>query len=517
MEMNLTNLSLRAIQIRLFLTCWMIFVLHFATDFVREHYLVLSIVDDFSFRLDKYADLHPDIFVIPGRGAYHGANPGASMIGAIPYFIFKPIIHRIAHYDPKAAPRPPSGEEISAEYKDPRPLRVKFYKQVRERGLDKLFGLVGFVTMAFAMAPLSALSAVMMFNTLGKLGLSNQLSLGMSLLYALGTPIFFRTGYLNQNLMVGSFAFIAFSLLWQPEERNPSRVRFRYILAGFLGGLAFLCDYSGGIALFLVGCYGLLRRMDSVSFPQAFKDSLWYAVGAMGPVVLLWFYQWSCFGNPFYPPQHHMAPKEWMDVGYQGVGWPTKELTWRLLFDPQFGLFIASPILLLAFFAPVLTHFKKNILPARETWFALIFFVAFLLFFGSVQYTRLQWNTGIRYIIPVIPFLFLLTVAVLIRMPRIWAYTFAVLAFAESWCMSMVRNQSFQTGILDSVIQVFLQGFQLPWLTTLSKMAAQYAPFLENGGVSPLPLFVLWGSLIYGIWRFKLPGEKVQKLDVPEK
>jgi hypothetical protein len=81
----------------------------------------------------------------------------------------------------------------------------------------------------------------------------------------------------------------------------------------------------------------------------------------------------------------------------------------------------------------------------------------------------------------------------------------------------MVRNQSFQTGILDSVTQVFLQGFQLPWLTTLSKMAAQYAPFLENGGVSPLPLFVLWGALIYGIWRFKLPGEKVQKLDAPER
>ena len=31
---------------RLFLTCWIIYVIHFATDFVREHYLVVSIAED---------------------------------------------------------------------------------------------------------------------------------------------------------------------------------------------------------------------------------------------------------------------------------------------------------------------------------------------------------------------------------------------------------------------------------------------------------------------------------------
>ena len=41
-------------RIRLFLTCWVVFCLHFATDFVREHYLVVSIVEDASFDLNKY-------------------------------------------------------------------------------------------------------------------------------------------------------------------------------------------------------------------------------------------------------------------------------------------------------------------------------------------------------------------------------------------------------------------------------------------------------------------------------
>ncbi len=76
------------IRVRLFLTCWMVYVLHFATDFVREHYLVVSIVEDHAYRLDKYYGLHVDIFRNPPEakveGAHHGANPGLPMLAAIP-------------------------------------------------------------------------------------------------------------------------------------------------------------------------------------------------------------------------------------------------------------------------------------------------------------------------------------------------------------------------------------------------------------------------------------------------
>jgi hypothetical protein len=145
----------------LFLTCWLIFCLHFATDFVREHFLVLSIVEDFSFRLDKYMGLHNDIFMTPNHGAHHGANPGASMIAAIPCFIFKPVtnyLERNLAFNVKHH----GGENSTPEYKDNRPARTKFYKQVREKGLDIKFGLIGGIAMVFCMAPLSALGAVVM-------------------------------------------------------------------------------------------------------------------------------------------------------------------------------------------------------------------------------------------------------------------------------------------------------------------------------------------------------------------
>ena len=60
------------------------------------------------------------------------------------------------------------------------------------------------------------------------------------------------------------------------------------------------------------------------------------------------------------------------------------------------------------------------------------FTVAFLLFFSAVQYTQLQWVTGIRYIVPVIPALFLLAFVCLLRLPPAVRYPILVLAFAES-------------------------------------------------------------------------------------
>ena len=210
-------MSERSIQVRLFLTCWIIFVLHFATDFVREHYLVLAIAEDGSFRLDPYVGLHYDIFVTLDHGAHHAGNPGASMVAAVPYFFLMPAVNRIS----KLFSRPQPTEVEKAVYYDPIAARVQFYQMVRQRGLDIKFGLAAMITMVFCMAPLTALSAVFMYRAIKTLGLANGVSLGMSLVYALGTPVFFRSGYLNHNLMLGIFGFIAFVLIWQGDFGHP--------------------------------------------------------------------------------------------------------------------------------------------------------------------------------------------------------------------------------------------------------------------------------------------------------
>src|SRR3989337_2873672 len=92
------RMSGRSIAIRLFLSCWLIYVLHFATNIVREIYLALAIGDHFSFRVDEYASLHPDIFEKQGYGWHIDNSPGASMLAAIPYVATRPLIGSVSKY-----------------------------------------------------------------------------------------------------------------------------------------------------------------------------------------------------------------------------------------------------------------------------------------------------------------------------------------------------------------------------------------------------------------------------------
>ena len=87
--------SSRSIALRLFFTCWLVYTLHFATNTVREIYLALGIGDHFSFRVDEYAHMHPDLFEKEGYGWHIGNNPGASMLAAIPYALARPVIDPI--------------------------------------------------------------------------------------------------------------------------------------------------------------------------------------------------------------------------------------------------------------------------------------------------------------------------------------------------------------------------------------------------------------------------------------
>jgi MFS family permease len=491
---------------RLFLTCWVVYSLHLATDFSREHYLVKSIVDDHSFAMDPYYGLHRDIFVNPPeakvQGAHHGANPGISMLAALPYFAVKPVTDAI---DQRIrAGRPPA--DTVATYDDPRGRRVAFYQEVYRRGWDIRFGLITIVTQVLFNAPLAAAGAVVMRALLGWMGLAPGPALGFALLYAFGTPAFFRAGYLSQNLGIAVFALAAFALLWDPGRRVRLATRSRLLLAGLLGGLCLLADYSGALPLGLLGLYAWWRRADASGWKGGFRDSLWYAAGAIGPVLALWWYQWASFGHPFYPPQHWMPPVDWIELGYQGVGGPQADLAALLLFEPRYGLLVALPMTFLLLGLPWLLWKRRSILPAREAIFSLALTVALIVFFSAVHYTRLQWVHGFRYLMPIVPFVFLAAVAVMARWPRAAVAAVAVVSVVISWSMAMVRSQG---AIAENVVRVFVEGFQLPWLTVVSKMSAQYLPWLE-GRPSAIPFLGLAGAIVAAIWTLREPWRRVR-------
>ena len=119
-------------------------------------------------------------------------------------------------------------------------------------------------------------------------------------------------------------------------------------------------------------------------------------------------------------------------------------------------------------------------------------------FFSGSNYTRLQANTGIRYMSSTIPFLFLPAALVLTRLPRLLICFLVILSVTQAWSLAMYRDVEGDLGVLDPILQAFLGGFSLPALTTLGRIDG-YARFFEFGP-SPLPFFCLAAALIYTIW-----------------
>ncbi|MBL8168264.1 MAG: hypothetical protein JNJ50_08935 [Acidobacteria bacterium] len=489
--------SVRSIAVRLFLTCWLVYGLHFATNIVREIYPALALGDHFSFRLDEYANLHPDLFEKPGYGWHINNNPGVSFVAAIPYAIARPVIDRVVARVQQQ--RLASGQEPPA-YNSPWPMAQEFYKTSWQRGFDIKFGLAALVMQLFCMAPISALGVVAMFYALRQVFVSDRAACWLALLYAFGTPVFFRTGYLNHNLMLGHFLFMGFVAMWNPSGSTRWTTQTRFFLGGLTGGTAFFFDNSGAILLLALFAYGLAQRWRLThSLTDVVRHGWWYFLGTLGPVGLLWFYQWKSFGHPLYPGQHWMPAVHWSEQGYQGLSLPRADLFFSQLFDSRYGLFVSCPLLLLALLAPWINRQRQGRLANFELWAMLGIFAALLLFCSGVHYSQLQFNTGVRYLAPIFPYLFIAAALVLMRLPAVVAYLIATLSVAEAWCMAMYRDVERGLGVLDPVLHVLLGGFQLPVLTTVSRLSGQFGELLSNG-VSPLPLFALMGVILYGIW-----------------
>lgn len=489
------RLTTTSIAWRLFFTCWIVYGLHFATDVVREHYPAVALGDHFSFRLDEYGGLHPDLFEKPGYGWHIGNNPGISMLAAVPYALSRPLVDRIVSRVETG--RRERGDTVAPAFDSPRFTSPVFYQEAYRRGLDVKLGLAAFVTHSFFMAPASALAVLLIFFTLRALLRNDRLAFWLSVLYAFGTPVFYRTGFLNHNLVLGHIAFAGMVAVWNPHGGTRLSGGRRALLAGLAGGTALLFDYSGVVLLLGLFAYVLVKRLAAGGVRLAIADGLRYVLGSVPPVLLLWLYQWRAFGNPFLPGQHWMPPVKWIELGYQGYGGPQLDLLLALAFDPRFGLFITAPVLLLAF-AALLPGRRTPGLPALELAACILIPVATWIFFSGSNYTQLQWNTGMRYMAPALPFLFVPAGLVLLRLPRTAVALIGLGSVVLNWCMAMSRIPWRPLGVFHSVLDVFTAGFQLPALTTLSQMEAFRAWVPER--VTPLPLFALAAALIFLLW-----------------
>jgi hypothetical protein len=493
-SMPKTDLMIRAVAIRLFLTCWLIYGLHFATNTVREIYPALSLGDHFSIDVSEYNGLHPDIFELPGRGVFINNNPGASFLGAIPYALTRPVVDAVVNTVQQTREANPG---YIPEYDSIYPMAREFFQESYRRGYDIKFGLAAGVMQVLLMAPLSALSVVVVYFVLLNLTRKSKESLILALFYAFATPIFYRTAQLNHNLLQSHFALFAFVLLWKPWNTTQQVKAIHWLFAGLFAGYTLVLDYSGVVIIIALGCYAFARWISTPVQERKLSLIATFGVGVLLSVAMLLGYQWIAFGNPLLPAQYYMPATTYSGHGFNGIDWPQASLFFELALNYRYGLFISAPFLLLALYVPAWFRQDLRIVAKRETIFILLFSLVFFLFTSANQFARMQFNSGIRHVVPVTPFLFLIAAGVFLKIPRWLQISFGVVTLYWSWCLAMYRDVELGAGIFEALTQITLGGPQLPWLMTLKRLG------MIPDWVSAWIIFLFAGIILWGIWAFQ--------------
>lgn len=482
---------------KLALTVWLVYSVFATTNVARETYLALAIAERGSLRVDPYQGLHPDLFEVPGRGWYINNNPGASFLGALPYLMARLPLEALYRWKPQlVAPKPPAG------YDDPRPNRTRFMNASRARGLDVKLGLAAIVTGVGLMAPLGALAAWLVAGFLRNRGVDERRAAGLGLLYALATPIFFRSAFLNQNALLAHCVLGAYLLLagWRPRPPGARVPAAQLAGVGALLGYGLVCDYSAAPVLLAVGLW-ILAMHAPHGVGRTLGAGAAYTAGALPMIALLLAYQWAAFGSPWFPAQRYMPATTYSVIGWNGFFVPTRELLLGNLFDLRYGLFAFCPMLIAAFAAPFV---RRSAADPDDLQLRGIFgvFVALYLFSSANQFANLQWNTGVRYLVPLVPVLFFAMLPVLGAMHRAARIALVAASLVISLAVSMTRE-----SVSDALAMVFTTGPTLPVFIVLEKMASGY-PALQFGILGPLVVLGGLSLLLLLLWRPELIGRE---------
>lgn len=456
----------RARSVRVFFACWLVYVVFWAPYIVREHYPAVTLAEQGNLNVERYLGWSDDLFRGPRGGAFINNNPGASLTGAIPLILLRPLLARVDEWN-QNLPRNETRQDSDA-----------FYSRAARDGRLFYFLLIGFITVTLVMAPLTAGVMGWMCAKLIEAGIPGRSAAGAALLTGLGTPLLFRTGYLNHNLLVADAGFASLLLLWDRKDR--ALTTSRAMGAGLLAGYSLLCDYSGVVVILTAGAYVWMRGRGQ-SRPLRL---LWaFAGGVIPGAAALLVYQGWAFGSFYLPSQQFMPATAPTSQGYRGFSWPSPALAWALFVDPRFGLFAYCPALILAFFAPFARRVRYR-LPRRETWLLLGYFGVFVVFCSANQYSWLQPLTGFRYLVPVVPGMALLALQAGQALPR-WA---KIAVSCETCVRSVLIAMSHENDLRRSLTGLWHREFEMLWMVRLRWAGLPAGPLAATKVIAALCL-----------------------------
>jgi len=289
--------------------------------------MVVAVVDDGTFQIDDYVENTVDYAKV-GEHYYSDKSPGAAFLGIPVYAVLRmfldlPIMDGVMD-------RLASNEAL----KD----------TLREGGTGLLEHKVRFaiaqVALTFVASALpTALLGALMYRLLARFTARPWPRIGLVLGYGLLTPAFAYAGAFYGHQLSAMCLLGAFYLVFMGTKPLPTR---SLLAVGLLLGYSVITEYPSAlivVVLFLYTFYRLSarRRIGWVVLTGALVAAGWM------------IYNNAVFGSPFelgyshselWTEQHH--------AGFMSLTWPHWEAIWGITFSPFRGLFVLSPLLLLA-------------------------------------------------------------------------------------------------------------------------------------------------------------------------
>jgi hypothetical protein len=473
----------RRVEILIFVTlviCYVYFFPRWADPNQNSRLdMVIAVVDDGTFQIDDYVENTVDYAKV-GEHYYSDKAPGTAFLGIPVYAALKGFLDL------------PVMEKVMDRLADNKALEATLWEGGTGLLEHKVRFAIAQIALTFVASALpTALIGVLMFSLLRRFTPLPCPRTLVVLGYALFTPAFAYAGAFYGHQLCAACLFGAFYL----ASSGVKSLSTRSLLGiGLLLGYSVITEYPSVLIVAVLFLYSFYRLTD--------KRRIGWVIVTGGLIAAGWMaYNTAIFGSPLelgygyselWVEQHH--------TGFMSLTLPHWEAIWGITFSAFRGLFVLSPLLLLA--APGFVLWWRSSEHRPEFWVALTSVVFMFLFNSSSIMWWGGFAVGPRYLLPMLPFMALPIVFIL----REWGghrllkgllavfYAWSVIA---TWGLTL-SGQAFPRDTLRNP----LVEYAWPnWQT--GNIARNLGMFLGLPGIaSLLPLLAGVTASLVALWLF---------------
>jgi hypothetical protein len=451
--------------------------------------MVVAVVDDGTLQIDSYVENTVDYAKV-GEHYYSDKAPGAAFLGIPVYAVLKVVFDR------------PIMDGLMDRLVGNEALKAT----LREEGTGLLehkvrFAIAQMVLTLVVSALPTALMGVLMHRLLARFTVRLWPRIGVVLGYGLLTPAFAYAGAFYGHQLSAACLFAAFYLVYMGKEPLAT---VSLLAVGLLLGYSVITEYpsvlvAGILFLYTFCCLADRRRIIWVLLPGVL-----IAIGWM-------VYNTAVFGSPLslgysyselWTEQHH--------TGFMSLTIPRWQTLWGITFSPFRGLFVLSPLLLLAL--PGLVLWYRSGEHRGEFWVALASMLAMFLFNSSSAMWWGGYAVGPRYLLPMLPFMVLPIIFVFREWGnrlgiRIVVFVLFVWSLVATWGLTLAEQAFPSDTLRNPLVEYAWPNWQA------GNIARNIGMFLHLPGIlSLLPLLVCVTALLGALWFLacKDPASKNQ-------